>query len=152
MTRFRFRWVVVPLALVLVLSNRCAHGQESDAWRPLSLGDFVREIERLTTAPEPLSDEVWGAIRSQSAERLMAAVQAGMAENYGELVSLYLWAQPVLSLEELATEGRAHKPVGPRNQRPHPARPILPVRLEHSPVECCSQGLEGALPRARPGR
>ena len=74
MTRFRFRrWVLFPLVLLSLVPNRALHGQDTEAWRQLSLGDFVQQIREL---PPPVSEEVSRAISLQSAERLMEAVGA----------------------------------------------------------------------------
>ena len=69
----------------------------------LSLPDFVREITALTSGTEPLAETLWTEIRSQSAERLLSAVTAGTAADYGDLVSLYLWGRPQLTPEQAAT-------------------------------------------------
>ncbi len=74
----RFLWVVLGAMVMCSLvgsSARQAAGQTPDAWRQLSLPDFVREIEQLTSAAEPVSDALWTEIRSQSAERLLQAVE-----------------------------------------------------------------------------
>ena len=67
-------------------------------------------MERLTTATEPPSEEVWAAIREQSAERLLQAISTGTAADYGHLVSLYLWARAVLSPEQVQTAQAALVP------------------------------------------
>ena len=114
MTRLRFRWVVLPVILLgaslLLLQHRSTRGQASDSWRQLSLSEFVQEMERITTAPEEPSEEVWAAIRAQSAERLLQAISTGTAADYGHLVSLYLWARAVLSPEEVQTAQAALVP------------------------------------------
>ena len=51
-------------ASLLLLQQRSTRGQASDSWRQLSLSEFVQEMERLTTAPEEPSEEVWAAIRA----------------------------------------------------------------------------------------
>ena len=114
MTRFRFRWVVLPIFLLgfalLLLQNRSTQGQASDSWRQLSLSEFVQEMDRLTTAAQEPSAEVWAAIRGQSAERLLQAIQGGTVADYGHLVSLYLWARPVLSPQQVQTAQAALVP------------------------------------------
>jgi hypothetical protein len=64
--------VVLIAASVTLLwfSNRESAGQSPDGWRQLSLTDFISTMESLTTGDEPVSDELWTEIRSQSAERL----------------------------------------------------------------------------------
>ena len=58
---------------------------------------------------EPVSDEVWADIRSQSAERLVGAVANNTPAQYEDLVSLYLWGKPNLSDAQLeAVLGRPH--------------------------------------------
>ncbi len=102
----RFLWVVLGAMVMCSLvgsSARQAAGQTPDAWRQLSLPDFVREIEQLTSAAEPVSDALWTEIRSQSAERLLQAVQGGGQADYGDLVNLYLWARPNLTPEQATT-------------------------------------------------
>lgn len=102
----------VPVALVLcialgaawgLLGIRTAASQSPDAWRQLSLPAFVQEITRLTSAAEPLPDALWSEIRSQSAQRLVQAVAPGASADYGDLVSLYLWARPVLTAEQVSS-------------------------------------------------
>ena len=96
--------VCVVLGAVWVLvGNQQSAGQSPDEWRQLSLPDFVREITQLTSAAEPLSDALWTEIRSQSAERLLQAIAAGTGADYGNLVSLYVWARPVLTPEQITT-------------------------------------------------
>ncbi|MHB9081935.1 MAG: PA14 domain-containing protein [Pirellulaceae bacterium] len=101
------------LAVLLVFGASCAvflHWDDQEAaaqvpesWRQLSLPDFVREITQLTSGTEPLAESLWTEIRSQSAERLLQVVTAGTPADYGDLVSLYLWARPNLSAEQTAT-------------------------------------------------
>jgi hypothetical protein len=101
MTRFRFRWLVLfPLVLLSLVPNRAVHGQDTEAWRQLSLGDFVQQIREL---PPPVSEEVSRAISLQSAERLMEAVGAGATGNVVDLLRLYTLARPALSPEQDAT-------------------------------------------------
>ena len=103
----RFPWVVLGVGVVCAALVWMGHaqvvGQSPDAWRQLSLAEFVREIEQLTTAAEPVSDELWTEIRAQSAERLLGAVAGGVSAEYSDLVSLYLWARPHLTPEQNAT-------------------------------------------------
>lgn len=103
----RFPWFVLGVGVVCAALVWMGHeqvvGQSSDAWRQLSLADFVREIEQLTTAAEPVSDELWTEIGAQSAERLLAVVAGGVQADYNLLVSLYLWARPDLTPEQNTT-------------------------------------------------
>lgn len=95
--------LVALAAAGVLLGSRSSSGQTADGWRQLSLPDFVGEIERLTAGTAPLSDALWTEIRSQSAERLLQAVAAGAAADYGQLVSLYLWARPTLTPAQVTT-------------------------------------------------
>ena len=64
---------------------------------------FRGEITQLTSTAEPLPDALWTEIRSQSAERLLQAVVQGTAADDGNLVSLYVWARPTLTPEQITT-------------------------------------------------
>ena len=102
-----FPVVLLMLAVIgvvlLPIGNQDATAQAPESWRQLSLPDFVREITALTSGTEPLAETLWTEIRSQSAERLLPAVTAGTAADYGDLVSLYLWGRPQLTPEQAAT-------------------------------------------------
>jgi len=91
------------LAAMLLLVGRWSVGQSPDSWRQLALPDFVREIEAVTTATPPPTETIWTEIRSQSAARLLQIVRGATAADYGNLVSLYLWAKPTLTAEENTT-------------------------------------------------
>ncbi len=90
----------VVLLLMLVAGHETA-GQSPDSWRQLSLTDFVNTIDELVTGTEPVSDELWTEIRSQSAERLLGAIEDGTPADYDNLVNLYLWGRADLSAEQL---------------------------------------------------
>ena len=83
----------------------------------MSLPDFVREITQLTSAAESLSDALWTEIRSQSAERLLQVLTAGTAADYGDLVSLYLWARPQLTPEQVTTVAGGPGAAGQSSER-----------------------------------
>ena len=98
--------VLVVVTLVtgwMLVASRSSSGQSPDDWRQLSLADFVRVMTELTSGEEPLSDALWTEIRSQAAERLLPVVAAGTAADYGDLVSLFLWARPVLTADQVTT-------------------------------------------------
>lgn len=101
------------LSLVLMVGLACvfsgvASAQEDpqpspEEWRKLSLAEFVGEIDRLTSGDQPLSEQVWNEIRSQSAERLVEAVGTGVQADYHDLVSLYLWGNQNLTARQRET-------------------------------------------------
>ena len=95
--------LAVSGVVLLPIGNQDATAQAPESWRQLWLPDFVREITALTSGTEPLAETLWTEIRSQSAERLLSAVTAGTAADYGDLVSLYLWGRPQLTPEQAAT-------------------------------------------------
>jgi len=105
--RIGFPSAVVLLAMVgaaaLFFTGQETAGQSSDTWRQLSLHAFVVEIERITSASQPVSNDTWAEIRSQSAERLVGAIQDNTAASYDDLVSLYPWSRPNLNAAQLAT-------------------------------------------------
>ena len=118
MTRSPLRWVMLLggllAVLLLLLPDRATQGQTSESWRQLSLPEFVQEMQRLTTGEPSPTQEEWNAIRAQSAERLLAAIDGDVAADLGDLVSLYLWARPVLSAAEQETARSALR--GARDQ------------------------------------
>jgi hypothetical protein len=109
MTRKRSGVSAVVLVVVtfvtgwMLVASRSSSGQSPDDWRQLSLADFVRVMTELTSGEEPLSDALWTEIRGQAAERLLPVVAAGTAADYGDLVSLFLWARPVLTADQVTT-------------------------------------------------
>ncbi len=107
MKRLGFPSAIVLLAIVgvaaLFFTGQETAGQSSDSWRQLSLHAFVVEIERITSASESVSNDTWTQIRSQSAERLVAAIENNTAASYDDLVSLYLWGRPNLTAAQRAT-------------------------------------------------
>ena len=105
---------VTTVALWILIATRPSSGQSPDDWRQLSLSDFVRVITELTAGQEPLADALWDEIRGQSSERLLQAVSAGTAADYGDLVSLFLWARPVLTADQVTTVLAGMQP--PANQ------------------------------------
>lgn len=86
--------------LWLWLADRESAAQSPDSWRQLSLQDFVTTMESLTAGDEPVSDELLSEIRSQSAERLLSAVENDTPANYEDLVSLYKWGRHALSADQ----------------------------------------------------
>jgi len=105
--------VAIAVAGVL-LGSRPSAGQSADGWRQLSLSEFVRVVTDLTSGQEPLAETLWDEIRSQSVERLLQAVSADTPADYANLVSLFLWARPVLSADQVTTVVAGLEP--PANQ------------------------------------
>ena len=101
MKRSPLPWGLVLLgavcAAVFLTGDRQSQGRPDDRWRQLPLRAFVQEIERVTSASQPVSDRLWAEIRGQAAERLMATVERSAPGQYGDLVSLYLWSKPRLT-------------------------------------------------------
>jgi len=81
-----------------------------EEWRKLPLAEFVSQIDRLTSGTDPVSEQLWTEIRSQSAERLLSAIGAGTQADYRDLVSLYMWGSPNLTVQQRDTVLASLKP------------------------------------------